>query len=170
MDKKREVPIKNYFILLIVSIITVLLTIYINEWIKTYKQSKISTSPLVDCISEVSFDDLDVVLSESNKIILYIGYTGDKEIYNFEKKLVKQINKNNINDYVYYLDITEYVDNNEYINRLNEKFNFGTEKIRKAPMFIYFKNGEVTAIKESNRNMITSKNLLDMIDMFDIMK
>ena len=44
--EKRKVPLKNYIILFFISVLTILLTIYINEWIKTYNENKLSTSPL----------------------------------------------------------------------------------------------------------------------------
>ena len=82
MSKPRNVPTRNYIIVAVICVITIALTLYINAWAKTYKENKISVSPFSGVVEEVNINEINVTFSEMNEVILYVGYTNDKRIYN----------------------------------------------------------------------------------------
>ena len=41
-DKLREVPIKNYYIVLIVSVLVIIITLYVRSFYLSYQASKIN--------------------------------------------------------------------------------------------------------------------------------
>ena len=97
----REIPKKNYYIVIIVSILVIVLTLYVRSFYLTYQSGKISESIFYDkSINQINTDDVDFAIAETNETILYISYTGDKSIESMEKKLYKEIEKNNLNDIV----------------------------------------------------------------------
>ena len=53
-----------------------------------------------------------------------------------------------------------------YINRLNNAFN--TDKIKKVPVILYFKNGKVvdTVVRNDN-NMINASDFQHLLDIYD---
>ena len=95
--EERKIPKKNYYIVLIVSILVVILTFYVRNYYLTYQSGKTNDSIFYDkSINQINTDDMDFALAESNEIILYISYTGDKSIKSMEKKLYREIEKKNL--------------------------------------------------------------------------
>ena len=76
---------KNYFLLLTIFIVTLLITLYINSIIRDYKYIKVDVSPLQDSISQINLNELDIALSELNNLALedahatYIVTGGDRD-------------------------------------------------------------------------------------------
>lgn len=165
---KKQIPIKNYIILLVIAVATVLLTLYIREWIETYRENKISVSPLSGNINEINTNELELTLNESNQIIIYVSYVNDSNIYNKERKLLKKIKSKQLSDYIIYYNVTDLLDGNEYLNILKSKFsNLKTEFI-KAPMFIYVKNGEAVEVINSDDEIVNVKELEQLIKKYEI--
>ena len=149
-----KVPLKNYMILLVMAVITVLLTFYINAWIKAYKEDKISVSPFDGIVEEVNISDLELSLSEMNEVVIYVGYTNDKKIHDMEKRLLKYIKKHEIVDKFIYLNVTDELESEKYIKSLKKIFSSVKEDIEKAPMLIYVKNGIAVEVIKSKNGML----------------
>lgn len=160
-EEKRKIPLKNYFILGVICIVTVLLTIYVNAWIKTYKESAYSVSPLSGEINEININELKEPFMEINQVILYVGYTNDQKLFNEEKELLDEIRKEELTPYVMYLN----VDGNEnYLNVLRDKFDIDAEDIKEAPLFIYVKDGVAAdVINVENKNDLT-KDFMELVE------
>lgn len=167
---KRKIPKKNYIFLAIILVVTCLLVLYINTWIKAYKQNEISISPLVSLISEVSSDEIYLSLSEANQILLYVGYNKDTKVRNLEKNLLKEIKNQEIADYTIYYNVTDNLKNNSYIKTLRMEFPEVENKINKAPMLIYIKNGEALEVRDSSVNMISKEDLIELVSTYQIGK
>lgn len=156
MNKSGEKAIskKNYIILGIICIITVLLTLYINAWIKTYKESAYSVSPMSGEVNEVRINELNEPFMEINQVILYIGYTNDQKLHSNEEELIKYIRKNELNSYVMYLNVNE---EENYVSLLQDKFGDEDNVVKDAPLFIYIKDGETKKIVNvKNENDLTN--------------
>lgn len=160
-EEKRKIPLKNYFILGVICIVTVLLTIYVNAWIKTYKESAYSVSPLSGEINEININELKEPFMEINQVILYVGYTNDQKLFNEEKELLDEIRKEELTPYVMYLN----VDGNEnYLSVLRDKFDIDAEDIKEAPLFIYVKDGVAAdVINVENKNDLT-KDFMELVE------
>lgn len=153
MDKK--IPVKNYLIVFAVVLVTVFIVLYVNVWINAYKESKVTISPLVNNISEINGNELNVSLNEMNETILYVGYNGNSEVKNFEKQLLKRIKNKNLSDNVIYYNITSLLDNDEGLNVLRTAFANFDKSINKAPLLIYVKNGIAIEVVDSKEKMLT---------------
>lgn len=160
-EEKRKIPLKNHFILGVICIVTVLLTIYVNAWIKTYKESAYSVSPLSGEINEININELKEPFMEINQVILYVGYTNDQKLFNEEKELLDEIRKEELTPYVMYLN----VDGNEnYLSVLRDKFDIDAEDIKEAPLFIYVKDGVAAdVINVENKNDLT-KDFMELVE------
>lgn len=165
---KKQIPIKNYIILLVIAVATVLLTLYIREWIEIYRQDKISVSPLSGNVNEINTNELELTLNESNQVIIYVSYVNDSNIYNKERKLLKKIKSKQLSDYIIYYNVTELLEGNEYLDILKSKFNNLKDKFKKAPMFIYVKNGEAVEVINSEDEIVNDKELDYLINKYEI--
>ncbi len=148
----KKIPTKNYIILAVIVVITILLTFYINAWIKTYKENMYSESVLSGNVKEVNINELKEPFYEINEVVLYVGYNNDKDLYAQEKKLLKEIKKKDLVDEVMYLNVT---DNNYYVDILNKRFGNDSVKLGNAPLLIYIRGGETQKVVK-----ITSYDML----------
>ena len=134
----REIPKKNYFIVLIIMIAVVCITIFLAHLYNT-RYKKISI--MYQYLQTINIKDLDTYILEKPSTIVYLS---NKYKYNdkLEKKLKKSINELNVSEYFVYLDINE--ENDNIIEKINQKFNGNLTK--QIPVLIVFEEGK---IKES---------------------
>lgn len=168
MDKNKKIPIKNYIMLGLITIIVLILTLYINAWIKTYKENKISVSPFSETTEEVNINEIGLTLSEMNEVILYVGYTNDKNIYEMEEKLLKYIKKHNLIDKFIYVNATEYKNNEEYLNILKNTFESKKEEIKDIPILIYVKNGTAEEVINSTNKILTTYDIAKLNETYGL--
>lgn len=164
-EEKRVVPIKNYIMLGVICIVTILLVIYVNAWIKTYKENAYSTSPLNGMINEVNINELNEPFMEISEVILYVGYTDDQKLFNEEKKLLKVIQKNTLSPYVMYLNVSN---ENDYIKILQKKFGDEDNIVKNAPLFIYIKEGKTKKIINVSKENDLIRKFENLIETYDV--
>ena len=132
----REVPKKNYIIMLIIIIAIVLVTIFLSN---IYNNRFQKTSVLYNYLSEIKKKDLDSYLLEKPEIIIYASNKYNNSNEEQEKKLMQQIIDNNIYEYIVYLNLEDKKLN--ILNSLNKKYD-GKLK-NKLPVLIVFENGKI---------------------------
>lgn len=160
-------PTRNYIILAILCLATVLITIYICKWISIYKEDELSSSPLTGKVQEIYLNELAESANEASEAILYFGYTSDRDNYSLEEKILKEVEKRNIQEYVYYINVKDYLENDEYKKIILSTFKDLENKNIKAPLLIYTKRGEIIKIKSSDKKMI---NINDFNNLANILE
>lgn len=102
------------------------------------------------------------VLKESpSEYFVYISYTNDEKIFNFEKKLKKLIDNYNLKDEFYFVNVTNIKDNENFYSEINNTFN--TKLINNIPCILHFKNNELKKViynKDLNKTYTNFENLL----------
>jgi len=160
----KQIPIRNYFIVLVVSVVVIILTLYARAFYFSYQESKSKTSYFLDKkVNQITTDDLDYSLSEYRDAILYVSYTGNKSIYKMEKKIYSELEKNNLLDIAVYWNVSNLMENNDYINILKTKFNKLSNDIKEAPLIIIIKDGQAIEVLNSELDRIDYKELRKMI-------
>ena len=104
-------------------------------------------------ISELNSDDINYALSETNEAILYVSFTGNKDVYDMEKRLIKEINRLKLNDKVIYWNIEDYT-GTEAIDILRKQYPEIANEINALPLLIYIKDGEGKEAMSSELRMI----------------
>ena len=94
-EERRVIPVKNYFILLSICLVTIVATIYINAWIRTYKVNS-NVNPLIGEVQEITLSDLEATMSETNLAILYVA---NNDNFALDKEILKRVNADSVNDY-----------------------------------------------------------------------
>lgn len=168
---ERFIPIKNYVIAFGIVVAAVLLTIYGFAWYNVLKEGKVSQSYLVKekvISNEIqSLDEVEAIFAEvPDEYFIYISYTGSEEIYNMEKELKKVINKYELNDQIYYLNVTEIKEKDDYIDKINKSLNL-EEKVTQVPTIVYIKEGKVVdIIKRNDDNMMNVGDFQKLLDIY----
>ena len=112
--ESREIPKKNYFIVLVVSILVVILTLYVRSFYLSYVAYNSDSSIFVSkSINQINFDDIDYAVNETTDSVLFVSYNGRKDISIMERRLYREIEKKNLNDRIIYLNVTDYLENDK---------------------------------------------------------
>lgn len=154
-DKKR---FKNYIILIVIFILCWGLTLYLCEWYKVYNDYEKQTPVIRGTLSEITYEDLDHYVVDVPSVIVYICTSYDDNCRNFEKNFKKYVNKNDLNDSIVYLNITN-IDKQQFINDFNNKYNYKGKLTGNYPAFVSFKDGKINSVLQAtdNKNLSLSK-------------
>lgn len=177
-NKKNAIPLKNYIMAFLLPILVILLTLYIFSWYHLAKEKKYSESYLMktNTISlEVNdITEIENVFTEApTKYFIYIGYHNDEEIYKLEKNLKKVIDKNNLNDLFYYIDVTELKEEENYVEKLNNALKLTENKITNVPTIIYVKDGKVAKdaiVTREDGNCMDAGDFERLLEIYEIKK
>lgn len=165
--KERNIPKKNYFILVLMLICIVVLTFATVNIFKWIKSNNVRNGYINKYVSEITYNELDTYLLEpASNTFIYITYTGNEQVYKLEKDLKKIISNYDLTDEFIYIDVTEEIENNDFIKNINEKYS--TNLINKIPVIMYFKDGVLTDVINSDDNLFTKADFQKLLDNYEI--
>lgn len=173
---ERYIPLKNYVIAGLIIIFIIAITCYSFAWYKVFKENKVSTSYLVQekiVTNEIkNLEEISDIFSEvPESYFIYISYTGSEEVYNMEKDLKNIIKEYNLTDSIYYLNVTNIKENENYIEEINEAFDLEEKKVTQVPTIIYYNNGKVVDIvKRNDDNIMNVGDFQKLLDVNNITK
>ncbi len=174
-----KVPTKNYLIVGVIVLVVLLGSLYIYKWYDVYTENKIANSYLMTSKTLVhEIDDLsaiETVFGETvpNEYFVYVSYTKSKKIYELEKELKPIIDDYNLKDYIYYINVTNMMQESDYLAKLNDALGLTENKITEVPTMIYFKDGEVDAssiITREDDNIMQAGDFAKLLDIKGINK
>lgn len=170
-EKKREVPLKNYIIGVLIIISVILVTWYAKKTYEISMQNKLSQSVLSRVVGEIKYDETDsVLLEKSSNYFIYISYANDKKTYNLEKKIKSLISKYEIQDNFYYLNVTDEMENDNFIEKLNNKLDSNIGSANSLPVIMYYENDSLRSYLSSYNNLFTIKDFENMLIINGYMK
>ena len=155
---KEKKGLKNYIILVVIFILCCGLTLYLCEWYKVYNDYEKQTPVIRGTLSEITYEDLDHYVVDVPSVIVYICTSYDDNCRNFEKNFKKYVNKNDLNDSIVYLNITN-IDKQQFINDFNNKYNYKGKLTGNYPAFVSFKDGKINSVLQAadNKNISLSR-------------
>ena len=163
---KRVVPKRNYYILIGLLIGVVILTFSVVSICNAIKNNNVNSGYINRYVSEISYKELDTYLLEpASDTFVYITYTGDENVYKLEKGLKKIVNNYELADNFIYVDVSEEMFNNNFMDNLNKKIN---SKIEKLPVILYYKDGILTEQLESENILFNVADFQKMLDNYEI--
>lgn len=167
MKKEKEIPLKNYILLSIVLILTIVVVIYFFLWKNTYEKSKLQTPILDDYLLVINYNELNNYLVENKDAIIYISKLNNENIRLFENKFKNIINKNNLNNKILYLDLTEVLKENNIVKEINKKYG---KEMTEVPTIVIIKDGKISSsynIKENKYNIKLLEKYLEKEDVIN---
>ena len=90
-EEVKEIPVKNYLVLGVIIIITLLASLYIFAWLRQYNDSKVNTPIITSTLREVQYNNLNTVVKERDILVMYMCTTDEDICRNFEKKFAKRL-------------------------------------------------------------------------------
>ena len=70
INKKKDIPKKNYFILGIILIISCILVYYINTWYSLYQYEKRGSSPITTYMEIINYNEVENDSSFSHPVLI----------------------------------------------------------------------------------------------------
>ena len=135
---------KNYMILIGMCVLIAGITIYMCNCYNVYHEYQKQTPVIRGYLSEITTQELDNFIQENPTTTLYLCTSSADVCRNYEKKFIKIINQEELNDIVY-LNIKE--DEAETFPEVfNNKYSFKVSLKSNYPAFITFEEGKVRYI------------------------
>lgn len=141
----REIPKKNYIILVVLLAVTAFLPLFLSN---IYKNKEKLTSSFYEYANKITPESFDEFLTENEDIIIYIGDKYDLSFEKVEKTLEQKINELNIRHSLIYID-KSYVDK-KFIKKL-KGYNINMD-IDKLPIVVVIIEKEVLKNVSINSN------------------
>lgn len=172
----KKVSVRNYLIAIGLVLAVILLTWYGFRWANIIKEKSISSSYLIKekvLSNDIkTIDEVVDVLSETpNTYFILISYTGDEKVYNLEKDLASIIKEYNLDNKMYYLNVTDIKNDDNVYEKINSALGLTDRKVTQIPTIIYFNNGKaIDIIKRQDNNIMTSGDFKKLLDVHKIEK
>lgn len=172
MKKNKNIPPRNYLIVFFLCLAAIFVTIYIFQW-KEYNENELTSKSYLVSTSTVSLiintlDELETTLFEKpNNLFIYTGYTGDIDEYYLEEDLKSIIDDYSLADQFYYLDITNLLDDEDFLNDLS---NVLSTEISSYPVIIYISDDEVINKIDSDDEIIEANDFLKLLEIYEFEK
>ena len=151
--KLREVPFKNYLILMIVCFLTIGIVVFASIMYKRAEQKSLETPVISGVVPEIKKEDIDNYVIENDSFYLYIGSASDYNSREVEKDLIKYFNRRNIKGDTIFLNVTNENDLASFYKDFNIKYVVNDySKLTNYPAFIIFKDGKVLDLVQRGEN------------------
>ena len=153
INKKKDIPKKNYFILGIILIISCILVYYINAWYSLYQYEKRGNSPIITYMEIINYNEVENYIAENSDAIIYVSKSNNLKIRKFEEDNEKLFKKLELNYNILYMDAKD-------VNKdLKIKYN-----VNEYPTILFFKNKRLVnkyVLELDNINYSDMKNIID---------
>ena len=168
MKKKRRLK-NNYLNLFLILFGVILLTIGSSNIYINYSNNKVNQSYISKYISNIQPNEIEIASVEfSSDTFIYVSYTGDKKIYDFEVKLKKLLKDKDLTESFIYTDITKLKENKNYLKDLNKILGIEKDGLKELPSVIYFKDSKVVDFIDSKNGHINTGDVSQLLEKYEL--
>lgn len=162
---------KNYVKLGIIIFVTVVLTLSASNLYRNYDNNKINVSYISSYVNVINYNELsDTIREMSSNSFLYVGYTGNKDVYSFEKKLKKVIKNEQLEDNFYYVDVTEKLNDINMVDEFNSLVGIIDSETIIFPAVVYFKNNVPVDYVDSKNGIVDVSSVEVLFEKYELGK
>lgn len=149
-EKERKIPTKNYYLLGLVTILTVLVLCYLVNWYQARQKYELTNSSVAEIISEVKKEELPNYLLDNPNAVVYFTSFQDENIKSFEKEFKKYILKYELASEIVVVDTDKVESNDFYASFANQYFTSDLKNkninLNYLPNMIIVKEGKVSDV------------------------
>ena len=102
---EKKIPLKNYVILAIIFLVTIIAVFYIRDWYITTKEYYAQNSVMTKVTREIKREEISNYVMENQRLILYVSSGKNSNIKDFEDEFKELIKKLDLNDDVLYMNL-----------------------------------------------------------------
>lgn len=167
-DELRKIPTKNYIILGVVILLTLLILYYFYMWVDVYKESKINIPIMDKYMTVINYNELDNYVVENPNTIVYVSVLEDDKIRGFEKQFKNKYRNNEIENDVLYMNITDDIRNTNIKEDMDDRYVLNDLSITDVPCVLVFNDGllkSIYSVSDNNYDIERFTIYLNNIDM-----
>lgn len=151
-EELRVIPKRNYLILGLVIVVTLILVYYFYMWSQAYKEKKLNIRILDSYMEVINYNELDNFLVENPDVIVYVSVLENSTIREFEKKLKKSFRNHEIENEMFYLDITEDIRDDKIKANMINNYKINSVNMTNVPCLLIFEEGKLKTIYSVRKN------------------
>ncbi len=154
----KKIPTKNYVILAVLILVTVLLTLFLAS---LYKNSEAISSNFYNYSNKITASEFKEYMLENDDAIIYLA---DKVVLtheSFENSLQEKIDSYGLKNKLVYIDKKEITD--KFIKEFNDEYNTVIDK-KQLPIIIFIVDNKIV-----NITYINSDTKVDSLIDFEVM-
>ena len=137
-ENMRKIPLKNYFILLLVIIVSMIALLYLINFYKVKKEYDDNSKMVMSFLKEIHIDDFENYIIENPEVVIYIGYSNNNKM--IETELKKYIIEKDYTQDIVYINSK---DNNKKVLKVLQKYLNNDLNMTKIPNILLIKNGKI---------------------------
>lgn len=150
--------LKNYVILAIIFIITIVLVICLRNSYLEHKQNEEKTNTRLNILYEIKEEDLKSYLVENTDSVIYVSHASDESLITFEEAFKNYIAKNEISREIVYLNLDKVSSN--FYETLKEKYSNDYIKSKENIVFnqaniFIIEEGKIRSVLYEQKSIIT---------------
>ena len=120
-EESRNVPLKNYIILLVIFAVTFLLTYYLYRWYKVYADYQNNIPVIRDSLTEITKEEMEHYIEENTSATIYVCTANNQNCRSFEKNFKKLVDKKSLKEYIIYVNVTNQ-EIDQFVSDFNQKY------------------------------------------------
>ncbi len=155
----REIPKKNYLILAVLLVVTILLTLMFSN---IYKNKEKLVSAFYLESNNIAPNEFDEYLMENPDLIIYVSDKYDLSHEKFEEDFENKLKDLNIKNNLVYIDKNEI--DKSFINKLKNEYDVNID-ISKTPLIIVMVEKSVTKVVQ-----VSNDSNVDSIINYEVFK
>ena len=155
---KRVVPLKNYIILTVVFLATIILVLFLADKYDQRIKNKTGNTIMSDFLSQVTNEEFDNYILENPNVIVYLASISDEKLNIFENNFKEFITHNELTNSVVQINSDE-LDKNIFTEYLPNNMNLNI-----IPNILVFKNGKIASV------LYNSEKNIDIADVKQFLK
>lgn len=163
MDKQRNIPLKNYILLGITLIVTIILIIYFYMLYSSYEESKLNIPIMDKYMQVINYNELDNFLVENKDGVIYCSVLENQDIRNFEKELKNVIKDYSLGSTILYLDLTNELQNNQKAKEIQTKYQINGNSLIEVPTIAVFRGGTLSSIYNIKNNNYDIEEIINYL-------
>lgn len=139
----KTIPKKNYVLLGLLTVVTVLAVVYMSKWYRASEIYYLENSVMKELVGEVKELEFENYVLENPDVVIYISNDQSENTKRFEKKLKNYILDENLKSHFIYINGKESTKN--FLSNFKEKYFM--EEIKKIevtyPNLFVMENGKI---------------------------
>lgn len=165
----KNISAKNYFILFLIVFGTGFLVWYICRWYQVYDNYEMQVPIIRDTLSyEITPLDFDHYIMENPTSVIYMCTASDIKCRNFERDFKKYITKNELQNDILYLNLSD-LDINAFVKNFNNNYKYKVKLTTNYPAIVEFTDGKITGLVQGDKNSeLTISKVSSFIDLHHI--
>ena len=172
--QKRVIPKKNYVILGIIALFTIISVLYASKRYEVLRGNQSTYTASAMFFKEIKESEIEDHIVENPNVVIYLASSKDENLKSFEEEFKGYVKKNNIVDEFTYIDTSYIVNNDVYKEIENKYFSKGLKNnnihLSVIPNMLFFHDGEIIDILYKKEEMIEMVDVEPMLEKYEVVE